>query len=165
MLGYCTYFLTNMPDITVYMNCDTRLAIDLSMLELGVYDEFIFVIKNYDYIDSPYVFLFRARKADLNENGEVIFNIDPDISKNIKPDAFYNLAVLVNAYSLNEPTEYRKLSENGKINIEYGAHDLALPEQEEPLSPFSEIISAKLEPTEEDSRIDLTGVISNIRIE
>jgi hypothetical protein len=35
-----------MPDITVYMNCDTRLAINLSMFNLGENDEFIFAIKN-----------------------------------------------------------------------------------------------------------------------
>ena len=61
MLSYCSNYLATMPDITVYMNCDTRLAINLSIFELGDDDEFIFAIKNYSYIDSSYVFLFRAR--------------------------------------------------------------------------------------------------------
>ena len=47
MLSYCTNYLATMPEITVYMNCDTRLAVNLSMFELGENDEFIFAIKNY----------------------------------------------------------------------------------------------------------------------
>ena len=70
MLSYCSNYLATMPDITVYMNCDTRLAINLSIFELGDDDEFIFAIKNYSYIDSSYVFLFRARKEDMDEHGD-----------------------------------------------------------------------------------------------
>lgn len=144
MLGHCTNYLATMPDITVYMNCDTRLAINISMFELGEYDELVFVIKNYDYIDSSCVYLFRARKGDEDKNGEVIFKIDPDVSKAIKPGAFYNFALLVNAYNESVPTEYKKLTDNGKINIEYGAQDLLI-EAPEPPVPFSEIISAQVE--------------------
>ena len=38
MLSCYTNYLAPMPDITVYMNCDTRLAINLSMFELSEYD-------------------------------------------------------------------------------------------------------------------------------
>jgi hypothetical protein len=94
------------------------------MFDLSEYDEFIFVIKNYSYADSPYVFLHRAQKADIDENGEVIFKITPEASKNIKPGAFYNFAVLLNAFNPRKETEYKKLTDNGVIRIEYGAQDL-----------------------------------------
>lgn len=167
MLGYCTNYLATMPEITVYMNCDTRLAINLSMFELGEYDEFIFVIKNYSYVESSYAFIFRARKSDMDENGEVFFRIDPDASKLIKPGAFYNFSLLINAFNKHELTEYKKLTENGGIKIEYGAQDLALPEPEEPKSPFSEIYSAHLEAVDEATPLGgskVGGAIVDINI-
>ena len=123
-----------MPDITVYMNCDTRLAVNLRMFNLGENDEFIFAIKNYNHIDSPVAFLFRARQSDIDDNGEVIFKITPDESKKIKPGAFYNFSMLVGAFDRKAETEYKKLTENGNVVIEYGAHDLALPQEEQPLT-------------------------------
>jgi hypothetical protein len=129
-----------MPAITIYMNCDTRLAINLKMFNLGDNDEFIFVIKNYDYIESGYEYLFRARKSDIDENGEVIFKISPKTSKRLKPGAFYNFAMFVNAYDRKKPTEYKKLTENGEIHLEYGAQDMLVPNP-----TFDEdIVSAKL---------------------
>ena len=124
MLGGCTNYLATMPEITVYMNCDTRLAINLRMFDLSDKDEFIFAIKNYNYIESGYVYLFRARSSDIDANGEVIFKITPEISKRIKPGAFYNFAVLENAFDLRAPSEYKKLTDNGAIHIEYGAQDI-----------------------------------------
>ena len=126
MLGYCTNYLATMPEITVYMNCDTRLAINLRMFNLGENDEFIFAIKNYSYIDSSYVFLFRAKASDIDENGEVLFRITPEASKQIKPGAFYNFSVLLNAFDPKKETEYKKLTGNGNIHIEYGAQDLTV---------------------------------------
>ena len=145
MLSYCTNYLATMPDITVYMNCDTRLAINLRMFDLSENDEFIFAIKNYSYINSPYVFLFRARKSDIDENGEIIFKITPAASKHLKPGAFYNFSVLANAFNPKEETEYKKLTENGNIIIEYGAQDLTI----------------KNEP----SLDDLDGTIVGVRLE
>ena len=52
MHSCCNNYLATMPEITVYMNCDTRLAINLSVFDLGDNDEFIFAIKNYDYIED-----------------------------------------------------------------------------------------------------------------
>lgn len=141
---YKNHFET-MPEITVYMNCDTRLAINLRVFDLSEYDEFIFTIKNYDYIDSSYAFIFRARKSDMDENGEVIFKIDPDTSKTIKPGAFYNFSLLENAFNKYELTEYKKLTGNGTIKIEYGAHDLVIPGPEAPAVAFNEITDARLE--------------------
>jgi hypothetical protein len=156
-----------MPDITVYMNCDTRLAINLGMFELGDDDEFIFAIKNFSYIDASYVFMFRARKADMDDHGEIIFNIDPDTSKNIKPGAFYTFTTLVNAFNPNEPVEYKKLTENGRVNIEYGAHDLALPAPEDPATPFNEILGVRLERINSDiaGACKVNGAITGIRLE
>lgn len=154
MLSYCTNYLATMPEITVYMNCDTRLAINLRMFDLGENDEFIFAIKNYSYIDSPYVFLFRARKDDIDENGEVIFKITPAASKYLKPGAFYNFAVLMDAFDPKKETEYKKLTDNGNINIEYGAQDLTIePEQDEKDFACS-IVGVRLELLDAISSID-----------
>ena len=145
MFNYNFNYPMTMPGITIYMNCDTRLAINLRMFDIGENDEFIFAIKNYDYINSGYAFLFKARKSDIDENGEVIFRVTPRASKNIKPGAFYNFALLANAYDVKTPTEYKKLTENGKIFIEYGAQDLLV--QKDPDTMLTEeIIGAKLAP-------------------
>lgn len=136
-----------MPDIIVYMNCDTRLAINLRMFNLGDNDEFIFAIKNYSYINSPYVFLFKAKKSDMDQNGEVIFKITPAASKHLKPGAFYNFAVLLNAFDRKKETEYKKLTDNGNVIIEYGAQDLTIGHSVDEDIDY-DIISVRLEPTE-----------------
>lgn len=125
-------YFTDMPAITVYINCDTRLAINLRLFDLGEDDEFIFAIKNYDYIDSPAVFLFKTTKDKIDpDTGEVIFKITPNVSKNLKQGAFYNFSVRKNAFNDSEETEYKKLTGNGDIILEYGAQDLGV-EQESP---------------------------------
>ncbi len=154
MLSYCTNYLATMPDITVYMNCDTRLAINLRMFDLGENDEFIFAIKNYSYIDSPYVFLFRARKADIDENGEVLFKITPAASKHLKPGAFYNFAVLADAFDPKKETEYKKLTENGNINIEYGAQDLMIEPEPDKKDFACSIVGVRLELIDALSTLD-----------
>lgn len=156
MLSYCTNYLATMPDITVFMNCDTRLAINLRTFDLGENDEFIFAIKNYSYVDSPYVFLFRARKSDIDEKGEIIFKIPPSESKYLKPGAFYNFSVLLNAFDPTVETEYKKLTDNGNVIIEYGAQDLTIqpdfPGQS--MGGFScEVIGVRLELLDEVSSI------------
>ena len=147
MLSYTTNYLATMPEITVYINCDTRLAVNLSVFDLHEDDEFIFVIKNYDYTESPAEFLFRARKKDIDDRGEVIFKISPKDSKKLKPGAFYNLALLANAFSKTEEVEYKKLTENGAIRLEYGAQDLALEDNnnQDSESLAYEIIDVRLE--------------------
>ena len=154
MLSYCTNYLATMPDITVYMNCDTRLAINLRMFDLGENDEFIFAIKNYSYIDSPYVFLFRARKTDIDDNGEVIFKITPAASKHLKPGAFYNFAVLADAFDPKKETEYKKLTENGNINIEYGAQDLTIEPSQDEKDFACSIVGIRLELLDALSTVD-----------
>jgi hypothetical protein len=156
-----------MPDITVFMNCDTRLAINLRTFNLGAADEFIFAIKNYSYIDSSYVFLFRARAADMDENGEVIFKITPAASKQLKPGAIYNFAVLQNAFDRRKETEYRKLTDNGNIIIEYGAQDLIVYDESTDVN--SEVVAVRLERiSDEDNKLSSNkymGEISGIRLE
>ena len=166
MFSYCTDYTSTMPDIVVYMNCDTRLAINLRMFNLGENDEFIFAIKNYGHINSPYVFLFRARASDIDENGEVIFKITPAASKHLKPGAFYNFAVMQNAFNKRKETEYRKLTDNGKIIIEYGAQDLLV--QEDAGVSEGEIISMRLEPIEtgyDPKANKYMGTIVGVRLE
>ena len=165
MLSYCTNYLATMPDITVYMNCDTRLAINLRMFDLGENDEFIFAIKNYSYIDSPYVFLFRARKTDIDENGEVLFKITPAASKHLKPGAFYNFAILADAFDPKKETEYKKLTDNGNINIEYGAQDLEI--KTELTSNKFEVLGVRLELLDALSHVkpQVFGEIIGMRLE
>ena len=150
MLGGCTNYLATMPEITVYMNCDTRLAINLRMFDLSDKDEFIFAIKNYNYIESGYVYLYRARKSDIDENGEIIFKITPEVSKQIKPGAFYNFSILANAFDLREPTEYKKLTDNGAIHIEYGAQDIMVKPAEGEVG-YDDVESIRLEPVSDEN--------------
>ena len=167
MFSYCTDYTATMPDIVVYINCDTRLAINLRMFNLGENDEFIFAIKNYSYIDSPYVFLFRARKSDIDKDtGEVIFKIPPTASKHLKPGAFYNFAVLLNAFDPRKETEYKKLTGNGNIILEYGAQDLLV--HDDAGVPDGEIIGMRLELTDDSTAPEANkymGAIANIRLE
>lgn len=160
MISYCTNYLATMPEITVYMNCDTRLAVNLRLFDLGENDEFIFAIKNYDYIDSDYVFLFRARKADIDENGEVLFKITPRASKHLKPGAFYNFSVLMDAFDPKKETEYRKLTDNGRIKIEYGAQDLLVKPESDELD--FDIYSVRLELIDEVTSIKPNVFMSEI---
>lgn len=155
MFSYCTNYLATMPEITVYINCDTRLAINLRAFNLGDNDEFIFAIKNYNHIDSPYVFLFRARASDIDEKGEVLFKIPPEASKRLKPGAFYNFALLMNAFDPKKETEYKKLTDNGSIKLEYGAQDLTVkPEFKPGEEPFiSTVLGMRLELLDEIASI------------
>jgi hypothetical protein len=152
-----------MPEITVYMNCDTRLAINLRMFDLSDNDEFIFAIKNYNYIDSDYVYLFRARKRDIDKNGEVIFKITPEVSKRIKPGAFYNFSILANAFDLREPTEYKKLTDNGTIHIEYGAQDILVKPAEGEVG-YDNITSIRLEPVSDENADSVLSPYASSRI-
>lgn len=168
MLGGSTNYLATMPEITIYINCDTRLAINLRMFDLSDKDEFIFAIKNYNYIDSDYVYLYRARTSDIDKNGEVIFKISPEVSKRIKPGAFYNFSILANAFDLRAPTEYKKLTENGTIHIEYGAQDLMVKPAEGEAG--YDINGVKLEPMSDDDINDelnsyMSGRIVGFRVE
>lgn len=139
-----TDYITTMSEITVSINCDTCLAINLQALDIGENDEFIFTLKNYDYIESSYVFLFKACKADINpETGEVIFKIPPRASKMLKPGAFFNFAILQNAYDRKLPTVYKKLTENGRVLLEYGTQDM-LVKTGENSEYLEEIVAARL---------------------
>ena len=167
MFSYCTDYTSTMPAITVYMNCDTRLAINLSTFNLGENDEFIFVIKNYSYIESSYVFLYKARAKDMDENGEIFIRIPPTTSKHIKPGAFYNFSVMKDAFDSSLPTEYKKLTNNGNVIIEYGAQDF-LVKNNNCVESESEVVGVRLEPINEDSSLDANifmSEITDIRLE
>ena len=163
MLSGCTNYLATMPEITVYMNCDTRLAINLRMFDLGDNDEFIFAIKNYDYIESGYVYLYRARTKDIDENGEIIFKITPEVSKRIKPGAFYNFSILANAFDLRTPTEYKKLTDNGAIRIEYGAQDILVKPAEDELG-YNDITGIELKPVSDENADSVLSPYASSRI-
>lgn len=124
MLSRYTDYLATMPEITIYANCDTCLAVNLRAFDIGDNDEFIFTLKNYDYIESDFIYMFKARNTDIDENGEVLFKIPAKTSKMLKPGAFYNFAVLTDAYDRKLPTVYKRLTENGNILIECGTQDM-----------------------------------------
>lgn len=147
MKSCCTNYSATLPEITVHMNCDTILAVNLSEFGLDENDEFIFVIKNYNYIESPCVFMFRTAATKVNESGEVVFKITSDASKYLKPGAFYTMAALINAFDTKAETEHKKLTENGKIRLVYGAQDMIVDENED---------------VDTDAEI---GTITNVRLE
>lgn len=166
MFSYCTNYTATMPDITVYMNCDTRLAINLRAFNLGENDEFIFIIKNYSYIESSYAFIHRAKASDVDVNGEIFIRIPPLSSKHIKPGAFYNFSVMQNAFDSNMPTEYKKLTDNGNVLIEYGAQDFTVPGADE--CSESEIIGVRMELIDDESSSGENTIIyeiTDIRLE
>lgn len=156
MLNYCTNYTTNMPDIPVYINCDTIIAINLKVLNLSDFDEVVFIVKNYDYIDAPYVFIFKARRADADENGEVVFKIPQRASRRLKHGAFYTISVFTNAFDTKNETIYTSLAEKGNIILKYGRQDLVLTTDEDIISDY-EIISMRLEPINTPS---LTSIIA-----
>jgi hypothetical protein len=164
MIGGCTNYLATMPEITIYMNCDTRLAMNLSLFDLSENDEFIFAIKNYNYIDSDYVYLYRARKSEIHpETGEIIFKITPEVSKRIKPGAFYNFSILANAFDLRVPTEYKKLTDNGAIRIEYGAQDILVKPAEGEVG-YDDITGIRLEPISDETADSVLSPYASSRI-
>lgn len=124
--SYATNYAAEMPDITINSNCDTILAINLSSFNLDEQDEFVFTIKNYDYADSSYVFIYKCTAADANTNGEVLFKVPSITTANIKHGAFYSLGVLTNAFNRTQETIYKKLTEKGNILVDYGMQDLTV---------------------------------------
>ena len=162
MLRSCTNYLITIPEITIRMNCDTCLAINLSFFNIGDKDEFIFVIKNYNYIESEYVYSYRARKSDMDENGEIIFKITPEVAKRLKPGAFYNFAILANAFDLRSPTLYTKLTNNGVINIEYGAQDVLVKPAEDEVG--YDVDSVRLEPISDENADSTLSPYASSRI-
>lgn len=168
MFGNCTGSLIAVPDITVHLNCDTCLAINLRALSLNDNDEFIFTIKNYDYLDSFYVFMFKARNTDINpETGEVVFKIPAITSKMLKPGAFYTFAVLADAYDLRLPTMYKVLSKKGNILIKYGAQDV-LVKTDTGYENTEDIVAARLVTLDtiiEPSESQNAGELLNGRLE
>jgi hypothetical protein len=148
-----------MPTLSVYVNCDTILAINLKAFNLNDQDEFVFVIKNYNYIDSPYMFIFRAKKADMNQDGEVIFKVPQQVSSKLKAGAFYNISVLTNAFDTKKETIYRKLTDNGKIILEYGAQNLVTKSDLGVLDDY-EILDMRLELIDDNPDLSTLEVIN-----
>ena len=143
MVNYYADSLLEAPELTVYLNCDTVLAINLQKFNLKATDELVFVIKNYDYIDSHYVYLFRTKYLDMDENGEVFFKITSEESKRLKPGAFYNILILSDAFNSRTETTCIKTTTNGRLRLGYGAQDLVV--KSEFFEQGYEIISSRLE--------------------
>lgn len=158
--NYQTNYSATMPDITIHMNCDTVLAVNLHALKLGRNDEFVFAIKNYNYINSPYVYIFKAKCIDMNRDGEVIFKIPAVTSKHLKHGAFYTMAVLVDALDPKQETVYKKLTDNGKILIDYGAQNMIIGDPD--LTDDYEILSMKLERVSDDTEFTSSAITNEI---
>ena len=101
----------------------------------------------------------------------MIFKIPPADSKYLKPGAFYNFAVLLNVFDYNKETEYRKLTDNGKITLKYGAQDLLLHSEtvdSENAHAKYEILGARLELLDEltsSKPNDFINGITGMRLE
>lgn len=135
----------DLPIVQLAMNCDTILAINAADLDIQENDELIFTIKNYDYIGSPAIFLKRLRYNEINAAGEIFIKVSHDIVQYVKPGAFWNLSILKDAYDTLKPTQYGRLTDNGRVSIAYGAHDLG----SQPIEPNGEIVGIHLEPLDE----------------
>lgn len=167
MFSYCTNYATDVPDISIYINCDTVIAVNLKSLNLSDLDEFIFTLKNYDYIDAPYIFVFKARKSDADDKGEVVFKIPQRATRRLKPGAFYTMTVLTSAFDTKNETIYTSLSEKGNITLKYGIQDLVMKTDEDIISDY-EIISMRLEPMNDSVLPDTvvpTAEIIGLRLE
>jgi hypothetical protein len=92
-----------------------------------------------------------------------MFKITPEISKRIKPGAFYNFSILANAFDLRAPTEYKKLTDNGVINIEYGAQDILVKPAEGEVG-YDDIIGIKLEPVSDKNADSVLSPYASSRI-
>lgn len=154
MITNCSEML---PDVHISVNCDTVLAINLRELKIGENDEFVFTIKNYDYINSSYVFIFRAKLSDADQNGEVVFKIPASASKRLKHGAFYTIATLINALDTKKETVYSKLADKGNIILGYGMQDLIESSNLDTLNDF-EIVSMRLEPLNSEDESAYTTI-------
>lgn len=148
MLSYCTDYLAKVPDIPICINCDTYLAINLKAFDLDDNDEFIFTIKNYNYSDSSYIFMHRASKKDVDNKDEIIIKVPSTASKHLKPGAFYNFAAMTNVFDTTNETSYKKLTEDGKIRIVYGAQDLIVKNTQG--DNTFEVVSMRLESIDQE---------------
>ena len=120
----CSNQLQCVPDITVYVNCNTHFAINVKHFNLTDEETLVFAIKNYDYIGAPTIFTSEIVKDDENAKGECVIKIPPEVSRKIIPGAFYTF-VLVSTDTESGESIYTKLTKNGNINLDYGAPDLA----------------------------------------
>lgn len=150
MPNYTTNYLATAPDINISANCDTILAINLETLDIAEEDELIFVIKNYNSNNSPFVFMFRAAKKDINANNEILFKIPANCAQQLKPGAFYTFMKLVNAFTVRREADYTKITDNGRVLVNYGAQSFTKLEN---LVPGFEVLSARLEPVDSISKI------------
>lgn len=151
MPNYTTNYLATAPDINISANCDTILAINTGTFEISKDDEIIFVIKNYNFNDSPYIFMFRATKKDINDRNEILFKVPTNCARQVKPGAFYTFMKLTNAFNIRREADYLKLTDNGRIIVDYGAQSFLTPT--DTTEPGFEVVSARLEPIQDISSI------------
>jgi hypothetical protein len=122
MLNYYENQLNQMPKITIYANCDTALTLNLGCFSFAPQEQLVFIIKNHDYLDAPVEFLELISPEELNSDKNVSI-IVPSIKANkIKNNAIYTFMVK------HANGQYSKLTPNGTVKVEYGAHSLNLEE-------------------------------------
>lgn len=162
MFSYCSTCFVEMPNVIVYVNCDTYLAINLQLFDLKDTDEFLFTIKNHNYIESPPVYLRRISKSEMNDKGEVLIKINPEASRKLKPGAFYNFTMVTNALDPIKPTSHKKLTADGKIILEYGAPNLLIPTPSGNIT--DEILNMRLEAADKLDETKPELEAENVRI-
>lgn len=161
MSNCCANYFT-LPDIQININCDTIFAINLRAFNLSDKDELIFAIKNYNYVDSDYVFLLRASNYDMDENGEVLFKIPSKISQQLHYGSFYTFGIMVNALDVQAESYYLNINDSvpGRIILKYGIQSLLLKSDLADLD--YEVTDVRLELIDDDTlNTDTSGIVPN----
>jgi hypothetical protein len=121
MFNYNKNYYNIMPKITIYSNCDTALTLNLGCFSFAPEEQLIFIIKNHDYTDAPVEFLHTILPKDLNSDKNVSLFVPKENAAEIKTGAIYTFMIK------HKDGQYSKLTPNGTIRVEYGAHDVESP--------------------------------------
>lgn len=149
MLNYTENF--NSDTLAININCDTIIAVNAVQLNLTEADELIFTLKNYDYKNSSYVFIFRGSKADIDSSGNIFIRVRQAASKRLKHGAFYSLAKLSGAFDSKQTTVYEPIT-SGSLKLIYGAQDLVVTDEINDEEDF-EFVSVRLERIADNAEI------------
>lgn len=125
MFNYYDNYYSIMPTITIYSNCDTALTLNLSCFSFAPQEQLIFVIKNHDYTEAPAEFVHRITTDELNSDKNVSFIVPKTNATNIKTGAIYTFM------TQNLEGQCSKMTPNGRVKVEYGAHQLNFSINEE----------------------------------
>ena len=122
MCNCYTNYSNELPKITIYANCDNTLTINLGCFSFAPREQLIFVIKNHDYIGAPVEFSETIIPSELNTEKNISILIPKEATNSIKNGAIYTFMLK------KADAQYSKLTSNGLVQVEYGAQDFELGE-------------------------------------